>query len=416
MSNCNFNDIKKLNIDELKVLADDIREKIINTAKENGGHLSSNLGIVETTVALHYVFDFPKDKLIFDVGHQCYAHKILSDRAEKFDSIRLEEGLSGFQDSQESEYDAFTTGHAGTSISAGLGYCVARDILKEDYCVINLVGDGSFVNGLNMEAITALTQKPTNHIVIFNDNGMSISKNKNGLYNLISRGTSQNWYIKNKKFLKRIFKNSFITRGLAKIRNFIKRTLNKNFNLENFGFKYIGVTDGNNIKDMVSILKRAKNIAKQKAVFLHIHTIKGKGLEVAEEQSEAYHGVGKNLEHVSGSFSQTLGEKLNELIEKDRKIVAITAGMKDGTGLNCVEEKFPDNFKDVGIAEEFAVTLSAGMSAGGLKPVVCIYSTFMQRAYDEIWHDVCLQNLPVVFCLDRAGFVGSDGKNASRFI
>lgn len=403
-------DLKKLNIEQLKSLSQELREKIIETTTKNGGHLASNLGIIETTLAIHHVFNLPKDKIVFDVGHQCYAHKILSGRAGEFESMRTKGGLSGFPDINESEYDSFGSGHAGTSMSASLGLCHARDKVKDDFCVINVVGDGSFVNGLNLEALTAENVKPKNLIVILNDNGMSISQNTNGLYNVLSKGTTKGWYVRNKRRIKRVFGNSFITRWLDSIRNFIKRALNKNYYLEQFGFKYVGVADGNDLKYLVKILHRVKNLAKQRAVFLHIKTLKGKGLEVAETQAESYHGVGKNLQTSSGTYASALGERLCSLIDKNDKIVAITAGMKNGTGLDLVQQKHPNNFIDVGIAEEYAVTLAGGLALGGIKPVIAIYSTFLQRAYDQILHDICIQNLPVVFCLDRAGFVGADGK------
>ena len=404
------NDVKKLKIKELESLAEELRSEIINTTRNNGGHLASNLGIVETTLALYYTFDFPKDKLIFDVGHQCYAHKILSGRKQRFSSIRTENGLSGFPDREESEYDSFTVGHAGTSVAAGLGYCAARDKVGDDYCVIDVVGDGSVSNGLNLEALTASTVKPKNYILILNDNGMSISRNKNGFYSFVSKETTKRGYVSGKRALKKIFGQSFVTRALAGFRDFIKRIVGKTSYFESFGFKYVGVVDGNDVKELTRILKRVKVVARDKAVLLHVKTTKGKGYKKAEEQAELYHGVGENLACESGSFSVALGEKLNELIEKDDKVVAITAAMKDGTGLATVEEAHPNNFFDVGIAEEYAVTLAAGMAAGGLKPIVAIYSTFLQRSYDQIIHDVCLQNLPVIFCLDRAGLVGKDGK------
>ncbi len=403
-------DIKKLNVKELKTLAREIRSEIISVTEKNGGHLSSNLGIVELTLALHYVFDFPKDKIVFDVGHQCYTHKILSGRREAFSSIRTDGGISGFPDSEESEYDAFSTGHAGTSLSAGLGLCTARDRLKDDYCVINVVGDGSLVNGLNLEAMFATQDKPKKYIVILNDNGMSISKNKNGFYRFISKSTARRSYVKSKKAIKKVFRNSFITRWLVSFRDFIKRVFNKRNYFEQFGFKYIEVADGNDIKKVVKILNDVKGTALDKAVFLHLHTTKGKGLREAEERSDVYHGVGKSGGGEENNFSSFLGDKINSLIENDEKIIAITAGMKDGTGLNKVEEAHPHNFFDVGIAEEYAVTFAAGMAKGGLKPLVAIYSTFLQRAYDQILHDVCIQNLPVIFLLDRAGLNGEDGK------
>lgn len=403
-------DIKKLNIEDLKILSDEIREKIVSVISKNGGHLSSNLGIVESMVALYNSFDFDKDKLIFDVGHQCYAHKILSGRKGQFESIRKDDGISGFPDREESDYDTFTTGHAGTSIAAGLGLCSARDKKNQDYCVISIVGDGSFSNGLNLEALFSSHIKPKNFIVILNDNGMSISKNKNGFYRFVSKSTTKGGYIGSKKAFLKVFRRSFITRFFSKIRTLVKRIFNKNNYFENYGFKYVGIVDGNNIKEMSKILEGVKKVAKEKAVLLHIKTTKGKGYKEAEEQADIYHGVSPNLVSESGTFSLALGKKINELIQKDDKIIAITAGMKDGTGLIEVEKVNPKNFIDVGIAEEYAVTLASGMAAGGLKPIVAIYSTFLQRAYDQIMHDVCLQNLPVIFCIDRAGLVGSDGK------
>lgn len=404
-------DVKKLNEKEMKLLAEELRGEILSAVNRNGGHLSSNLGIVETTVALYHTFDFPKDKLIFDVGHQCYAHKILSDRKEKFCGIRTLGGISGFPDAEESEFDSFTTGHAGCSIAEGIGLCAARDALNEDYTVINVVGDGAIVNGLNLEAMSASEHKPKNYIVILNDNGMSISKNSNALYKHISKSTMRRGYVGSKNFIKRVFGNSFVTRFFRRFRDFVKRLFGGNNYFEQFGFKYVGVYDGNDIKELTKILKDVKNACRDKAVLLHVKTTKGKGLKSAEERADVYHGVGKNMNlSADGEFSAALGNALCSAMEKDEKIFAITAAMKDGTGLSAVEKAYPARFCDVGIAEEYAVTFAAGLARGGLKPVVAIYSTFMQRAYDEILHDVCLQNLPVVFCMDRAGLVGEDGK------
>ena len=402
-------DVKKLNKKELSALSEEIREEIVSAASGNGGHLSSNLGILETTVALYKTFDFPKDKLIFDVGHQCYAHKILSGRREAFKTIRTAGGLSGFPDAEESEYDVFTTGHAGNSIALGLGLCAARDKNKENYYVITVVGDGALVNGLNLEAINASSDKPKKFIVILNDNGMSISKNRNGFYHFISKATIKKSYVKNKNAVKRIFGNSFIAAFFRNIRDFFKRLINKDQYFERFGFKYVGVVDGNDLNETSRVLERVKNVANYKAVFLHLKTTKGKGLKNAEEHADLYHSVGKNLK-LACSEEFSLGKVLSELIDKDDKIMAITAGMKDGTGLNFLDKTHPDHLIDVGIAEEYAATFAAGMAKGGLKPVVAVYSTFLQRAYDEIMQDVCLQNLPVVFCVDRAGFSGEDGK------
>lgn len=403
-------DVKKLTVKELESLASEIRSQILDVTKSNGGHLSSNLGIVETTLAIHHSFDLPKDKLIFDVGHQCYTHKLLTGRKQSFSSIRMSGGISGFPDREESEYDVFSTGHAGTSISAGLGLCAARDKRGEDYAVICLVGDGSLANGLNLEALYASNDKPKNFIVIVNDNGMSISANKNGFYKLISKSTTGKGYVKSKRGFKKVFGNSFVTKFFAGVKNFIKRIFNLNNNFEQMGFKYVGVLDGNDVKEMSKILSRVKEMAKDRAILVHVKTTKGKGFEDAERSADAYHGVSKNYQTPSFGFSSALGNSLNKAIEQDNSVVAITAGMKDGTGLVAVEKEHPENFYDVGIAEEYAVTLAAGMAVGGLKPVVAMYSTFLQRAYDQVLHDVCAQNLPVVFCIDRSGFVGEDGK------
>ena len=405
-----ISDIKNLSVKELETLCCEIRENILSVVKDNGGHLSANLGIVELTVALYYTFDFPTDKLVFDVGHQCYAHKLLSGRKDKFNTIRTEGGLSGFPDREESEFDSFTMGHAGNSIAVSLGYCTARNKLNEDYHVINVVGDGAFTNGLNLEAITSSDNKPNKFITVLNDNGMSISKNRNGLYRVLSRTTAKKVYMFNKRAIKKVFGDSFVTRGLVRFRDFVKRSLNKKNYIEQFGYKYVGVEDGNDLKRLLKTFAIIKQTSKDKAVFLHVKTTKGKGYCVAEEHADVYHGVGKNMVSGVGAFSDALGKTLCDAIGKNDKVIAITAAMKDGTGLSIVKEKYPDNFIDVGIAEEYAVTLAGGIASGGARPVVCMYSTFMQRAYDQIMSDVCMQNLPVVFCVDRSGLVGEDGK------
>lgn len=406
----NTEDIKLLNKKGLESLAEDIRTEIKNATFLHGGHLSSNLGIVETTLSLYYTFDFPKDKLIFDVGHQCYTHKILSGRKDEFKSIREDEGISGFPNKEESEFDIFTTGHAGTSISTALGLCMARDKLNEDYVVVNVVGDGSIVNGLNLEAITSSNDKPKNLVVILNDNGMSISKNKNAFYKFISKSSISKSYVNNKRRFKKVFRNSIFTKFLRKVKNAVKKLFSRQNFFEKYGFKYVGVVDGNDIEELNKTLKMVKYACKQQAIFLHVSTVKGKGDKTAEEHADLYHGVSKDNKCSSTTYAKSLSDAINSLIESDSNVVAITAGMKDGTGLKAVEEKYPQNFYDVGIAEEFAVSLASGMATGGLKPIVVIYSTFLQRAYDQIIHDVCLQNLPIIFCVDRAGFVGADGQ------
>ncbi len=401
-------DIKKLNIKELTLLCEEIRQEIISTVSLNGGHLSSNLGSVELIVALYYVFDFPKDKLIFDVGHQCYAHKILSGRLEKFSSIRKCDGLSGFPDTTESEYDAFTVGHAGTSISAGLGYAYSRDKLKEDYFIINFVGDASIFNGENLESITANEVKPKKFIVILNDNGMSININNNGLYKIVSKITVKKRYNNFNNFLSRTIGKSFIGKFLRATKRFLKRSLSLKTITDSIGLKYVGVFDGHKLKILINILNDIKE--SQNPTILHAKTIKGKGLEVAENDATKFHGVSKEFKGSNNHFSNSVSDILEEVYAENNNITAITAGMKEGTGLTNFANNHPNSFVDVGIAEEYAVTLSAGMALGGIKPIVFIYSTFLQRAYDQTLHDVCLQNLPVIFCVDRSGVVGSDGK------
>ena len=400
-------DLKCLTIDELSVLAEEIRQRIISVVDLNGGHLSSNLGSVETILALHYVFDFPKDKLIFDVGHQSYTHKILSGRNDRFDTIRKKDGLSGFPNVFESEYDAFCAGHAGNSISASLGYCTARDLSGDDYYVINMVGDASFFNGENLEALISSEVKPKKMIIVLNDNGMSISKNNNGLYKFISLCTTKKSYNKFMGFANKIFGDGFIGRALKGLKKFIKVGINHTTAAESLGFKYVGIFDGHNLKELVKILENIKNA--DKAVLLHLKTVKGKGVEDAEHNPSYYHGVGSHLKGGVSSFSSSISRILTKYAQEDCKITAICAGMKDGTGLAEFAENFPQRFFDVGIAEEHAVTYAAGQAIGGLKPIVCIYSTFLQRSYDQIMQDVCLQNLPVIFMIDRAGAVGADG-------
>ena len=403
----NGRNIKQLNIKELSTLCNELREKIIETVSVNGGHLSSNLGSVELTVALHYVFDNPSDKFIFDVGHQSYAHKILSGRYNEFSTIRKEDGLSGFPNPEESLSDAFIAGHAGTSISAGLGYCRSRDVLNEDYYVISVVGDASLFNGENLEAITSSTIKPRKFLIILNDNGMSISKNNNGLYKTISKLTIRKNYNKFNSFMARIFGNSAFGRFLRRIKNSIKRGLSRNTIFDSVGLKYVGKFDGHNLKTLIRLLSDIKNFSQP--TLLHLQTIKGKGLDEAEKDSSRFHGVSKDMKMSKHYFSGGVSQILSRQIQKYPQIQAITAGMKDGVGLAEFANNYPNSFIDVGIQEEFAVTLAGGMAKGGTKPIVFMYSTFMQRAYDQILHDVCIQNLPVVFCVDRAGFVGNDG-------
>lgn len=404
----NCNDIKKLNIRELNELSNELRQLIIETTRSNGGHLASNLGTVDFTLALFYVFDFDKDKIIFDVGHQSYAYKILTDRFKSFSTLRKEGGISGFPDSFESKYDAFSSGHAGTSISASLGYCFSRDYLNQNYYVVNMVGDASFFNGENLEAITYSDNKPNKFIVVFNDNGMSIDKNTNAFYKIVSKVTTTKKYNAFNNFLGRCLGKTIVGKMLMRFKLFLKRSLTLNTFIDSLGLKYVGVFDGHDIKTLIKILNNVKQ--SESATFLHIKTKKGKGLSEAEENSSKFHGVKANLETSNNHFSNSVSQILSNLKEAEPNIVAITAGMKDGVGLTDFATKYENSFVDVGIAEECAITLAGGIAKGGLKPIVFMYSTFMQRGYDQMLHDICLQNLPVIVCIDRAGFVGSDGK------
>ena len=400
--------LKQLNIKELEELCVELRENILSTVDSSGGHLSSNLGSVELTVAIHYVFDIPTDKLIFDVGHQSYAHKLLTQRNCDFSTLRQKGGISGFPDPNESEADAFISGHAGTSVASGLGYCYSRDFLNKDYFVIGVVGDASLFNGENLEAITSTRFKPKKFLLILKDNGMSINKNNNGMYKFISKISIKKGYNKFNSFLARKIGLTFIGGILRAFKRSFKRTLTSNSIFDRLGLKYVGKFDGHDLKSIINILKDIKEIGQP--TVLHLKTVKGKGNAEAENDSTRFHGVSKNLTASSNYFSSGVSAILNKQIEKTPELFAITAGMKEGVGLLDFETKHSNSFIDVGIQEEFAVTLAAGMAKSGTKPIVFTYSTFMQRAYDQILHDVCIQNLPVVLCLDRAGFVGSDGK------
>ena len=391
----------------LEEAAKEIRDELVLRVKENGGHLSANLGVVELTLALHAVFDFPQDKLIFDVGHQSYVHKLITGRT--LETLRQKGGTGGFPDPEESEYDAFVAGHSGTSIAAGIGLCNARDLRGENYKVISLIGDASLGNGTALEAVFSSESKPKNFVVVLNDNGMSISKNQSALYRSLSKMTAKKRYRKVNSFLGRTFKETgAFGRKLRKFKYFLKGWLNKNDFFERCGFKYIGPVDGHDLRELLAVLSNIRKM--DEPVFLHAVTCKGKGYAPAEEDPSRFHGTGKNFAAGENSFSTALGRLLCERAEQNENLVAVTAAMKDGVGLSEFSQKFPDRCFDVGICEEYAVTMAAGMAKGGLLPVVCVYSTFLQRAFDQIAHDVCLQNLPVIFCIDRAGFVGADGK------
>ena len=392
---------------QLEELAADIRAELLDAVKNNGGHLSANLGAVELILALYRVFDFPHDKLIFDVGHQSYTHKLISGRA--LAELREKGGPSGFPDPAESEYDAFIAGHSGTSVAAGIGLCAARDLRGENHKVVCFIGDASMGNGEALEAIFASEKKPENFLVVLNDNGMSISKNNSALYRSISKLTAKRRYRDFNSFLGKTFKEtSAFGRRLRRFKYTVKGWLNKNDFFERCGFKYIGPVNGHDLHELVGVLSNIRRM--NEPVLLHAVTVKGKGYGAAEDDPARFHGVGRNFCGGEHTFSAALGKLLCARAEQDQTLVAVTAAMAEGVGLSAFAERFPSRFFDAGICEEYAVTMAAGMAAGGLSPVVCIYSTFLQRAFDQVVHDVCLQNLPVIFCVDRAGLVGADGK------
>ena len=391
---------------QLEELAQRLRGRIVAAAKEHGGHLSSGLGAVEIILALHRVFDLPQDKLVFDVGHQAYAHKLLTGRS--LENLRERGGESGFADPAESEYDPFIAGHSGNSLAAGIGLCNARDLSGGGGKVISLIGDASLGSGLALEAVFSAEKKPQNFVVVLNDNGMAIDKNRTA-YRAISRMTAKKRYRTFNSRLAKTFKETgAFGRVLRRFKYSLKGWLNKNDFFDRCGFKYIGPVNGHDLHELVEVLSDIKKL--QEPVLLHCVTQKGKGYAPAEADPAYYHGVNRGFAPPVHTFSAALGALLCEEAEKDQTLVAVTAAMKEGVGLAEFAEKFPRRFFDVGICEEYAVTMAAGMAKGGMRPVVCLYSTFLQRAFDEIVHDVCLQGLPVLLCIDRAGFVGADGK------
>lgn len=380
----NGKSIKDLSLCELNSLCENLRSEIISTVMRNGGHLSSNLGTIELTVALHYVFDFPVDKLILDVGHQCYAHKLLSGRADKFPTVRKRGGLSGFPKRSESGYDAYDTGHAGTSVSAALGFAKARDIKGENYNVIAMIGDGSFNNGLVYEAFNSLRPLNTNILVILNDNGMSISPTVGSMH----------------EYLEQLSRDDAHKRKVEKHANIFER----------FGFIYDGVYDGNDLAGMIQKLTEIKEKLKSNSVILHVLTKKGKGYSFCEEYPEKTHGISVGSASPCATYSDVFGKTMCSLAENNKNIVAVTAAMTPSLGLSGFFEKFPERAIDVGICEEHATILCAALACGGLKPYYAVYSTFLQRSFDEVMIDVCEQNLPVTLCIDRAGISGEDGE------
>lgn len=413
-------DVKKLSFGELETLSAEIRDKLITTVSATGGHLASNLGVVELTIALHKVFDSPKDQLVFDVGHQCYTHKLLTGRYDKFDSLRQIDGLSGFCRPNESEHDIFYSGHSGTSVSAGLGLASAKKLQKDGHYVVSVIGDGSFTGGMVYEALNNGGRSKTKHIIILNDNKMSISENVGAFAKYLAVIRSKPQYYK----LKAITEQSLNTipgigRGIsAKLYDLKTDIKNKIYSqstfFEDLGYRYLGPIDGHNIPVLCDALEAAKKI--DGPVLLHVLTVKGKGYDYAEKQPSAFHGISPfDIDTgltASGtqSFSSKFGELLCEKAAEDDSICAITAAMGLGTGLERFRKIFPKRFFDVGIAEEHAVTFASGLAKNNMKPIFAVYSTFLQRCYDQIVHDVSLQKLKVIFAIDRAGFVGEDGE------
>ncbi len=414
-------DLKDMSPEALSDLAGEIRKFLIEKISHTGGHLASNLGVVELTIALFRTFDLPKDKIIWDVGHQSYTHKILSGRMQEFDELRQYGGISGFPKRKESPYDSFDTGHSSTSISAGLGIAQGRDILGEDYKVVSVIGDGALTGGMAYEALNNAARMKKNFIIVLNDNKMSISENVGGMSRYLGGLRTGDGYNDLKKnvvgTLERIpvLGDRMIDR-IKRTKNSIKQLFIPGMLFENMGITYLGPVDGHNIPELCKVFREAQKL--DHAVLVHVLTKKGKGYVPAEKNPAAFHGVspfdiktGKPLaEKKYPTYTDVFSKKLCQLGETHPELVAVTAAMPDGTGVAAFGKKFPDRFFDVGIAEAHAVTSAAGMAAAGLRPVVAVYSSFLQRGYDQILHDVCIQNLPVIFVVDRAGLVGSDGE------
>ncbi|MCB6281769.1 1-deoxy-D-xylulose-5-phosphate synthase [Dorea formicigenerans] len=415
------NDIKKLNSEELECLAEEIREFLVEKVSKTGGHLASNLGVVELTMALHLICDLPKDKIIWDVGHQSYTHKLLTGRKEGFEDLRSYGGMSGFPKRKESQCDAFDTGHSSTSISAGLGYVRARDLKHEDYTVISVIGDGSLTGGMAYEALNNASNLKTNFIVVLNDNHMSISENVGGMSRYLTNLRTADIYTGLKKGVTNALQQvpvmgDRMIEHIRKTKSSIKQLVVPGMFFEDMGITYLGPIPGHNLPMLCKALKEAKKV--EGPVLLHVMTTKGKGYEPAETAPDKFHGIGpfdiesgKVLAKKDGdTYTDVFGKVLCDEASRNPDIVAITAAMADGTGLARFKKHYPNRFFDVGIAEEHGVTFAAGLAAGGLKPVFAVYSSFLQRGYDQLIHDVALQNLPVVFGVDRAGLVGSDGE------
>ena len=414
------NDIKKIEPEAYDALASEIRSFIIESVSEHGGHLASNLGVVELTMALHLCMDFPNDKLIWDVGHQAYTHKLLTGRKEDFSGLRTFGGMSGFPKHKESPCDAFDTGHSSTSISAALGYARARDLKGEDRTVVAVIGDGSLTGGMAYEALNNVSHLKSNMIIVLNDNKMSISENVGGLSKHLTALRTRESYMDFKMDVEKKLKQiphvgDSVARSVKKSKDSIRQLFVKGGFFEDFGIKYIGPIDGHDIKEMVRVLNALKRL--NEPVVMHVVTQKGRGYVPAEKNPSAFHGVGsfdiatgESLAGKSLTYTSVFSKTICRLGKAHPDVVTICAAMPDGTGLTAFKKHFPDRFFDVGIAEQHAVTFAAGLAAGGMHPFVAVYSSFLQRAYDQIVHDVCIQNLPVVFCVDRAGLVGADGE------
>ena len=412
-------DIKNLDTQELNCLCDEIRDKLITTVSKNGGHLASNLGVVELTVAMHKVFNSPEAQFVFDVGHQCYTHKLLTGRYNSFDTIRTKDGISGFCRPGESEHDIFYSGHSGTSVSAGLGLASAKALNNDDNYVVSVIGDGSFTGGMVYEALNNGGRSGTKHIIVLNDNKMSISENVGAFAKYLavirSRPEYYSFKARTESVITRLPFGDKIATKIHNIKTDIKNRLyTQSTFFEDLGYRYIGPIDGHNIENLCDAFESAKAV--NGPVLLHAITVKGKGYEHAEKDPSVFHGISKfDIEtgeyKLSGAtFSDVFGSKLCELAEKDKSICAITAAMGIGTGLKEFNNKFSDRFFDVGIAEEHAVTFASGLAKNNLKPIYAVYSTFLQRCYDQIVHDVSLQEQKIIFAIDRAGFVGEDGE------
>ncbi len=415
-----WNDIKKLTPEELQTLRREIRRFLIEKLSVTGGHLASNLGVVELTMALHLVCDFPKDKLIWDVGHQSYTHKILTGRKEGFDDLRTYGGMSGFPKRAESPCDSFDTGHSSTSISAGLGYAWARELSGEDYHVISVIGDGALTGGMAYEAMNNASRLKKNFIIVLNDNNMSISENVGGLSRVLSKMRTSDNYTGLKEgvtqSLERIpVYGQRIVDNIRKTKSGIKQLVIPGMFFEDMGIMYLGPVDGHDIGALVRVLREAMQV--QGPVLVHVMTKKGYGYPLAERHPARFHGTapfeiksGLPVKNEKPTYTDIFSTVMRKMGDREEKVVAVTAAMETGTGLKRFHNMFPDRFFDVGIAEEHAVTFAAALAAGGRRPVVAVYSSFLQRAYDQVLHDVCIQKLPVVFAIDRAGLVGSDGE------